>query len=111
MSKTERNFALLSSSNWGQWADNMEAYLSTKELWEYVDGSTPEPTPTDPAKPTTDEKTALTDWKRKCAKVSGELWLAIEDSQKVHVKETSRNVEETGECPCPKEAWCPLQCL
>ena len=87
MSKNERTFPSLSSSNWGLWADNMEAYLSTKELWEYVDGSTPEPKPATADKPTSDEITTLANWKRKCAKASGELWLAIEDNQKVHVKD------------------------
>jgi hypothetical protein len=87
MSETKRTFPSLSASNWGQWVDNMEAYLSTKELWEYVDGSTPKPTPADPANPTASEKKDLADWKRKTAKASGELWLAIEDSQKVHVKD------------------------
>src|SRR5579859_1426480 len=87
MSDNKRAFPSLSSSNWGQWADNMEAYLSTKELWEYVDGSSPKPVPADPAHPTTDEALSLADWKRKVAKASGEIWLAIEDSQKVHIKQ------------------------
>jgi len=87
MSDNKRAFPSLSSSNWGQWADNMEAYLSTKELWEYVDGSSPKPVPVDPAHPTTDEALSLADWKRKVAKASGEIWLAIEDSQKVHIKQ------------------------
>jgi hypothetical protein len=94
MSEIKRSFPPLSSSNWGQWADNMEAYLSTKELWEYVDGSTPKPSFVDPSNPTTAEKQDLIDWKRKCAKVSGELWLAIEDSQKVHVKEVKTDPAE-----------------
>src|SRR6266487_2437815 len=83
----KRSFDLLSSSNWGQWADNMEAYLSTKELWEFVDGSTPKPTPADASKPTAAEAKELEEWKRKAAKASGEIWLAVEDSQKVHIKE------------------------
>src|SRR6266487_3594046 len=83
----KRSFDLLSSSNWGQWADNMEAYLSTKELWEFVDGSTPKPTPADASKPTAAEAKELEEWKRKAAKASGELWLSVEDSQKVHIKE------------------------
>ena len=65
----------------------MEAYLSTKELWEYVDGSSPKPSPADPSNVTAGEAKELADWKRKTAKASGELWLAIEDSQKVHIKE------------------------
>src|SRR5215471_16519590 len=87
MADTKRTFDSLNSLNWGQWADNMEAYLNTKELWEFVDGSTPKPTPIDPGKPTLAETKELSDWRRKAGKASGELWLAIEDSQKVHVKE------------------------
>jgi hypothetical protein len=86
MSKTERSFALLSSSNWGQWADNMEAYLGTKELWLYVDGSTPEPTPAIKDAPTPAEKQEHNEWRLKRTRASGEIWLAIEENQKVHVK-------------------------
>ncbi len=84
---SRHSFPALSSSNWGQWSDNMEAYLATKELWEYVDGSMPKPVAADPAKPTADEKKELGDWKRKAAKASGEIWLAVEDDQKVYIKE------------------------
>jgi hypothetical protein len=87
MSDIKRTFASLNATNWGQWVDNMEAYLSTKELWEFVDGSTPAPTPIDPHALTAAELKEIGDWKRKMAKASGELWLAIEDSQKVHVKD------------------------
>jgi len=65
----------------------MEAYLSTKELWEYVDGSIPKPVPMDPSKPTAKEMKELANWKHKARKVSREIWLAIEDDQKVHVKD------------------------
>ena len=58
---SKRSFPALSASNWGQWADNMEAYLATKELWEYVDGSTPIPLAADPTKPTLAEKKEITD--------------------------------------------------
>ena len=84
---SKRSFPALSASNWGQWADNIEAYLATKELWEYVDGSTPIPAASDPAKPTSAEKKELADWKRKAAKASREIWLAVEDDQKVYIKE------------------------
>src|SRR3984957_15340035 len=73
--------------NWRQWADNMEAYLNTKELWEYVDGTMPKPVPGNPSNPTAKELDKLANWKRKAGKASGEIWLAIEDDQKVHVKD------------------------
>jgi hypothetical protein len=65
----------------------MEAYLGTKELWHYINGSTPEPKPAIKDASTPAEKQELGDWHHKCAKASGEIWLAIEDNQKVHVKE------------------------
>jgi hypothetical protein len=51
----------------------MEVYLATKELWDYVDGSIPKPTPADAAKPSAEEKKELAEWKRKTAKASGEI--------------------------------------
>ena len=87
VSESKRTFPALSSSNWGQWADNMEAYLATKELWDYVDGSLPKPEAKDPANLTSAEKQELSDWKRKTAKASGEIWLSVEDDQKVYMKE------------------------
>ena len=71
-SDAKRSFPALSSSNWSQWSDNMQALLGTKELWEYVDRSTPKPVPAS-ATPTSDEKKLLSDWKRKAAKASGEI--------------------------------------
>ena len=65
----------------------MEAYLSTKELWEYVDGSCVQPSPVDPMDLTLEEKKELADWRRKFARAAGEIWLGLEDSQKVHVKD------------------------
>ena len=86
-SDNKHSFPALNSSNWGQWSDNMEAYLATKELWEYVDGSTPRPTFANATAPTAGESKELSEWKRKAARASGEIWLAIEDSQKVYIKE------------------------
>jgi hypothetical protein len=51
-----------------------------------VDESSLKPTLVDPNNLTDTEKLELADWRRKSAKASGEIWLAIEDSQ-VHVKE------------------------
>ena len=84
---SKHNFPHLNASNWGQWSDNMEAHLQTKELWEYVDGSTPRPTFANSTQPTALEQKELSDWKRKVGKASGEIWLSLEDNQKIHVKE------------------------
>ena len=51
-----------------------------------MDGSTPRPTIADLTKPTSLEHKELSEWKRKAGKASGEIWLSIEDNQKVHVK-------------------------
>jgi hypothetical protein len=62
MSDNKRTFPCLTSTNWGEWSKNMRAYLGKKDLWEYVDGSTPEPVPADPAKgPMADEKKEIAD--------------------------------------------------
>jgi hypothetical protein len=45
------------------------------------------PTPQDPANITAAEKKELLEWKRKAAKASGEIWLALDDNQKVHVSD------------------------
>jgi hypothetical protein len=87
MSEIKRLFPALTDSNWRQWADNIQALLSTKELWEYVDGSNPMPAPQDPDKVTTEEKKELLEWKQKAAKAGGGIWLALDDSQKVHVSD------------------------
>ena len=65
----------------------MEAYLSTKELWEYVDGSILKPVPVDPSRPSADEIKEPADQKCKARKASGEIQIAIEDDQKVHIKD------------------------
>src|SRR5271154_7597771 len=90
-SENKRTFLALTAFNWGQWSDDMEAYLATKELWEYVDGSTPRPTFANAVAPTAGESKELSEWKRKAICASGEIWLAIEDSQKVYVKEVKND--------------------
>ena len=47
----------------------------------------PRPVPSDPSIPTAEELDMLANWKCKAGKVSGEIWLAIEDDQKMHVKD------------------------
>ena len=116
MSSDNKNtFPCLNNTNWGQWADNMEAYLSTKELWEYVDGSCVQPRLVDPTKPTLEEKKELSDWRRKSARASGEIWLGLEDSQKVHVKDLKGDPvamwKKLESVHLPKTSWSPFQCL
>jgi len=87
MSDQKRTFPSLSGTNYATWADNMEAYLCTKDLFTVTDGSEPEPQLADATKPTATEVKDLRVWKSRKAKASGELWLAVEDEQKTHIKE------------------------
>jgi hypothetical protein len=86
MYETKRTFPSLSEANYATWADNMEAYLCTKDLFTVTDGSEAEPRPADRAKPSTSEVKDLREWKSRTAKASGELWLAVEDEQKAHIR-------------------------
>jgi hypothetical protein len=79
-------FPSLSEANYATWADNMEACLCTKDLFTVTNGSEAELQPADPAKPSTLEVKNLREWKSRTAKASGELWLAVEDEQKAHVR-------------------------
>ena len=85
MSEHKRTFPSLSGTNYPTWADNMEAYLCTKDLFTVTDGSEPEPVPVGD-KPTNAELKEIREWKSRRAKASGEIWLAIEDEQKMHIK-------------------------
>ena len=65
----------------------MEAYLNTKELQEYVDGTMPKSIPSHLFNTSSEEVDKLTNWKYKAGKASAEIWLVIEDDQKMHVKD------------------------
>jgi len=47
MYETKQTFPSLSEANYATWADNMEAYLCTKDLFMVTDGSEAEPWPAD----------------------------------------------------------------
>ncbi|KDQ55040.1 hypothetical protein JAAARDRAFT_115459, partial [Jaapia argillacea MUCL 33604] len=63
-----------------------EGPAQTKGLWGLVSGTLPCPIPTVEGKPTGDEKKLLRGWKAEEEEVTGLLWLALKDGQKVHVK-------------------------
>ncbi|KDQ59222.1 hypothetical protein JAAARDRAFT_206163 [Jaapia argillacea MUCL 33604] len=87
MTEYKQTFPALSESNYGLWSENMKALLKTKGLWDLVSGiMLPCPTPAIEGKPTGDEKELLRAWKVKEEEVTGLLWLALEDGQKVYVK-------------------------
>ncbi|KDQ55422.1 hypothetical protein JAAARDRAFT_133811 [Jaapia argillacea MUCL 33604] len=86
MTEYKQTFPALSELNYGLWSENMKALLKTKGLWGLVSGTLPRPTPTVEGSLTGDEKELLRAWKAKKEEVTGLLWLALEDGQKVHVK-------------------------
>jgi GAG-pre-integrase domain/Integrase core domain len=96
------HFPALSPLNWHLWSVRMRAYLSALGLWEYVDDSKPKPVPRDVANPTPMEKADMANWKRKMAKASGEIWLALEDDQKAYVRVVKSD---------PTLMWKTLECL
>jgi hypothetical protein len=96
----KRTFPALTSTNYGSWADNMEAHLKTHVLWSYVSGTAPKPSPVDASKPTAAEQEALRVWQEKSDQASGLLWLAVEDDQKVHVRDVKGD---------PVEVWKALK--
>jgi hypothetical protein len=65
----------------------MEAYLSTLKVWDIVDKSYTGPTPADASKLTSEERKAMLDFKREKGVASGQIWLAVEDEQQVHLKD------------------------
>jgi len=85
MSEHKRTFPSLSGTNYATWADNMEAYLCTKDLFTVTDGSESEPVSAGD-RPTSAELREIREWKSRRAKASGEIWLAVEDEQKTHIK-------------------------
>ncbi|KAJ7078538.1 hypothetical protein C8R43DRAFT_816680, partial [Mycena crocata] len=76
----------LSASNYGTWEDNVGAYLGTKGLLGQIDGTDEQPLPENPDKWTSEERKELREWETRKAKASGEIWLAVEETQKVHIK-------------------------
>ena len=86
------SFEKLTESNYPTWADNMEARLSTKKLWLYVDGTKKEP----------DAKEAEKheEYKENMASAAGEIWLCLDPTQQEAVKAVRRD---------PKKLWETLQ--
>ncbi|KZT18960.1 hypothetical protein NEOLEDRAFT_1078934, partial [Neolentinus lepideus HHB14362 ss-1] len=103
---TKRPFPALGEHNYGSWADDMEAYLKTLDLWDITDDPTAAPLPEDATNPTTEERKEVRDWdSRFCnnnrkGQASGQIWLAVEDGQKVHVKEVKSD---------PAKMWLKLK--
>lgn len=86
MTTPRRDFDRLNERNYGQWSSNMSAFLKTKRLWDVTSDATLYPLPINPSLPTPEEAKEIRDWKVRSGMASGEIWLALEDGQKVHVQ-------------------------
>jgi len=82
MSSNTPNFDKLTSNNYPTWADEMEAWFRSAGLWRVVSGSSTRPTCSN--KPTTEEEAAIDAWELKSDKAAGQLFLMVEQAQRVH---------------------------
>ncbi|KZT19013.1 hypothetical protein NEOLEDRAFT_1183766 [Neolentinus lepideus HHB14362 ss-1] len=97
---TKHPFLALGEHNYRSWADDMEAYLKTLDLWDVTNDPTAALLPIDAANPTTEERKKVQDWEKHKGQASGQIWLAVEDGQKVHVKEVKSD---------PAKMWLKLR--
>ena len=68
----------LGESNYSSWAEDMCAYLMTKEVWSLVKGEDVQPPPS--------ESKELKAWRINHDIAVEEIFLSLESSQRVHVK-------------------------
>ena len=66
----------LSNSNYPEWSGKMRAWLMRNGLWKLVSGKLP--------KPRDDEE--LLKWKTKAEKAAGEIYLLVENDQRVYFR-------------------------
>ncbi|KAL4251839.1 hypothetical protein AB1N83_014482 [Pleurotus pulmonarius] len=85
---------VLTGSNWNAWEGPMTAFLKSKGLWMYVDGSYTLPSPADDSSPTTDEIKLIREWRKEDGMALGYITLYIAANLNTHVKE---NAKETWE--------------
>ncbi|KZT25624.1 hypothetical protein NEOLEDRAFT_1029899, partial [Neolentinus lepideus HHB14362 ss-1] len=86
--------------NYGSWADDMEAYLKTLDLWAVTDDPTAGPLPVDTVNLMMEERKEVWEWEKCKDQASGQIWLAVEDGQKVHVKDIKND---------PAKMWLKLK--
>lgn len=67
----------------------MTAFLKSKGLWMYVDGSYTLPSPAETT-PTTDEQKLIREWKKEDGMALGYITLYIAANLNTHVKENSK---------------------
>ena len=69
-------FKPLSNSNYPEWCGEMKAWLMRNGLWRLVSGRETKPT----------EEEALAKWEAKAEKAAGEIYLLVENDQRVHFR-------------------------
>ncbi|PPR05960.1 hypothetical protein CVT26_005704, partial [Gymnopilus dilepis] len=80
----------LSNANYPEWSGEMKAWLMRNGLWRLVSGKETKPT----------EATAAEKWEIKAEKAAGEIFLLVENDQRMHF----RGSEED-----PVEMWSLLE--
>src|SRR5215510_3977976 len=85
-------FPKLGESNYSSWVGNMRVHLMTKEVWSLVKGEETQPSPSEPKE--------LKIWRLNRDIAAGEIYLSLEPSQLVHIK----NLEED-----PVQMWKKLE--
>ncbi|KZT25619.1 hypothetical protein NEOLEDRAFT_1178391 [Neolentinus lepideus HHB14362 ss-1] len=76
---TKCPFPALGECSYGSWADDMEAYLKTLNLWDVTDNPTAALLPVDATNPTTEERKEVWDWEKHKGQASGQIWLGWEE--------------------------------
>ena len=64
----------LSNSNYPEWSGEMRAWLMRNGLWKLVSGKLPKPSDTE----------ELIKWEAKAEKAAGEIYLLVDNDQRVH---------------------------
>ncbi|KZT18046.1 hypothetical protein NEOLEDRAFT_1197429, partial [Neolentinus lepideus HHB14362 ss-1] len=72
----------------------------TLDLWDVTDDPMAAPLPVDAAKLMMEERKEVQDWEKCKGQASGQIWLAVEDGQKVHVKDVKND---------PAKMWLKLK--
>ena len=89
---TNEHITKLGDTNYSDWVGEMHAILMTKEVWGLVKG--------EDTKPSDAEKEELKKWKTDQNIAAGQIFIALEPSQRVHVK----GIEED-----PVKMWASLE--
>lgn len=75
----------LGTNNYNQWSGEMQAWLRANQLWQIVSGQRPRPELISP--PSDAQLMRLEAWEDKAEKAAGWIYLSVEPSQTVHLKD------------------------